>query len=59
MSLQVAKAAIHRESLLLDAMSIMDQYCGDSSLKRRRLEVRFDGESGFDAAAAHFGCQRC
>jgi hypothetical protein len=51
MSLEVAKAAIHRESLLSDAMSIMDQYCGDSSLKKRRLEVRFDGESGFDAAS--------
>jgi hypothetical protein len=51
MSLQVAKAAIHRESLLSDAISIMDQYCGDSNLSRRRLEVRFDGESGFDAAS--------
>ena len=51
MSLQVAKAAIHRESLLLDAMSVMDQYCGNSNLNRRRLEVRFDGESGFDAAS--------
>jgi len=51
MSLQVAKAAIHRESLISDAMSIMDQYSGTSNLKRRRLEVRFDGESGFDAAS--------
>ena len=32
-------------------MSIMDQYCGDANLFRRRLEVRFDGESGFDAAS--------
>lgn len=53
MSLQVAKAAIHRDSLLSDAMSIMDQYCGASNLSRRRLEVRFDGESGFDAASGN------
>jgi len=51
MSLQVAKAAIHRDSLLSDAMSIMDQYSSNSRLSRRRLEVRFDGESGFDAAS--------
>jgi len=50
MSLQVAKAAIHRESLLSDAMSIMEQYCTDPRLNRRRLECRFDGESGFDAS---------
>jgi len=51
MSLQVAKAAIHRDSLLPEAMSIMEQYCSDPRLSRRRLEVRFDGESGFDAAS--------
>lgn len=32
-------------------MSIMDQYSKDPQLNRRRLEVRFDGESGFDAAS--------
>lgn len=51
MSLQVAKAAIHRDSLLSDGLSIMDQYSSNSRLSRRRLEVRFDGESGFDAAS--------
>lgn len=32
-------------------MSIMEQYSADPKLNRRRLEVRFDGESGFDAAS--------
>ncbi|OEU17094.1 hypothetical protein FRACYDRAFT_237502 [Fragilariopsis cylindrus CCMP1102] len=50
MTLQVAKAAIHRKSLLSDAMSIMKQFCSDPRLNRRRLEIRFDGESGFDAS---------
>lgn len=51
MSLQVSKAAIHRDSLLPDAISIMRQYCSDARLNRRRLEIRFNGESGFDAAS--------
>jgi HECT-domain (ubiquitin-transferase) len=37
--------------LIEDAMSIMEQYSKDPRLNRRRLEVRFDGESGFDAAS--------
>ncbi|KAG7373198.1 HECT-domain ubiquitin-transferase [Nitzschia inconspicua] len=50
-SIEVAKAAIHRDLLIEDAMSIMEQYSKDPKLNRRRLEVRFDGESGFDAAS--------
>jgi HECT-domain (ubiquitin-transferase) len=50
-SLQVAKAVVHRDLLISDAISIMDQYATDATLNKRRLEVRFDGESGFDAAS--------
>jgi hypothetical protein len=50
-SLEVAKAAVHRETLLLDADAIMEKYAADEALNRRRLEIRFDGESGFDAAS--------
>lgn len=50
-SLQVAKAAVRRENLLADASSIMECYANDDSVCRRRLEVRFEGESGFDAAS--------
>jgi hypothetical protein len=50
-ALQVAKAAVRRESLLLDAAAVMAGYVNDPKVCRRRLEVRFDGESGFDAAS--------
>jgi hypothetical protein len=50
-ALQVAKAAVRRDRLLLDAASIMDEYTNDRTVCRRRLEVRFEGESGFDAAS--------
>ena len=50
-SLQVAKAAVRRDNLLEDAAFVMDRYATDKRVIRRRLEVRFDGESGFDAAA--------
>lgn len=50
-SLQVAKAAVRRERLLADAAAVMESYSVDSSVCRRRLEVRFEGESGFDAAS--------
>jgi hypothetical protein len=50
-SLQVAKAAVRRECLLADASAIMDRYANDRIVYCRRLEVRFDGESGFDAAS--------
>lgn len=50
-SLQVAKAAVHRDLLISDAVSVMHQYANDDQIAQRRLEVRFDGESGFDAAA--------
>ncbi|KAL7561760.1 hypothetical protein ACA910_013300 [Epithemia clementina (nom. ined.)] len=50
-SLQVAKAAVRRANLLDDAALVMRQYATDLRVIRRRLEVRFDGESGFDAAS--------
>lgn len=51
--LQVAKAQIRREHLLMDADAAMEQYASDKSVFRRRLEVRFKGESGFDAASGN------
>jgi hypothetical protein len=50
-SLQVAKGAVRRKKLLSDAAAVMERYTHDEHLSRRRLEVRFDGESGFDAAS--------
>jgi hypothetical protein len=50
-SLQVAKAAVRREYILTDAAAIMKRYATDRTVNRRRLEVRFEGESGFDAAS--------
>lgn len=50
-SLQVAKAAVKRDRLLADAAAVMESYTNDRSVCRRRLEVRFEGESGFDAAS--------
>ena len=49
--LQVAKAAVRREHLLSDAYAVMDSYVSDPKAMRRRLEVRFENESGFDAAS--------
>jgi hypothetical protein len=50
-SLQVAKAAVRRDYLLQDAVAVMEGYSRDALVCRRRLEVRFEGESGFDAAS--------
>jgi hypothetical protein len=50
-SLQCAKAVIRREMLLVDATNLMERYARDERMCHRRLEVRFDGESGFDAAS--------
>jgi hypothetical protein len=50
-ALESAKAVIRRDHLLSDAALVMDRYASDVSLNRRRLEVRFEGESGFDAAS--------
>jgi hypothetical protein len=50
-SLQVAKAAVCRDKLLVDAKDIMQRYSSDDKVRMRRLEVRFEGESGFDAAS--------
>jgi hypothetical protein len=49
--LNVAKAAVRREWLLADAAAAMELYASDSTARHRRLEVRFEGESGFDAAS--------
>ena len=50
-ALEVAKAVIRRNNLLADADLIMARYAADKTVNRRRLEVRFEGESGFDAAS--------
>jgi len=50
-SLLCVKAAVRRTKLLEDAASVMEQYSHDYRTKKRRLEVRFEGESGFDAAS--------
>jgi hypothetical protein len=50
-SLQCAKAAVRRDMLLKDASLMMERYTGDKMARHRRLEVRFEGESGFDAAS--------
>jgi hypothetical protein len=52
-SLDVAKIVVRREKLLSDATIAMQKYANDPTLFRRRLEVRFDGESGFDAASGN------
>lgn len=49
--LNVAKAAVRRDRLLADAAAAMEKYASDSTARYRRLEVRFEGESGFDAAS--------
>jgi hypothetical protein len=51
--LQVAKAVVRRDRLLSDASAIMERYTNDRTVCRRRLEVRFEGESGFDAASGN------
>lgn len=53
LSLQSAKVAVRRERLLADAEAAMNTYASDSTACRRRLEVRFEGESGFDAASGN------
>lgn len=50
-SLQVAKAAVRRENLLVDARDVLQKYAEDDNVRMRRLEIRFEGESGFDAAS--------
>lgn len=50
-ALQGAKAAVRRDKLLSDAATIMERYSSGNMIRQRRLEVRFDGESGFDAAS--------
>lgn len=49
--LEVAKAVVARDVLISDAMTVMNQYASNKRLSHRRLEVRFEGESGFDAAS--------
>jgi len=50
-SLESVKAVVHRDSLLIDSILVMGNYSTASHMKNRRLEVRFEGESGFDAAS--------
>jgi len=49
--LQCVKAVVRREQLLADAAAVMKHYANDVRVNCRRLEVRFEGESGFDAAS--------
>jgi hypothetical protein len=48
--LDVAKAVICRDNLLSDATAAMQRFT-EKDVCHRRLEVRFEGESGFDAAS--------
>ena len=49
--LQSAKGLVSRKNLLCDAQKILSSYAINSSARRRRLEIQFSGESGFDAAS--------
>ena len=50
-SLECVKASVCRDTLLKDAAIMMEKYSNNNTLKQRRLEIRFEGESGFDAAS--------
>lgn len=50
-ALEVAKAAVGRDQLISDAEKIMEKIAKVDTICGRRLEVRFENESGFDAAA--------
>jgi hypothetical protein len=50
-ALQCAKAVVRRDYLLEDAAKVMSGYARSDMVKQRRLEIRFEGESGFDAAS--------
>jgi len=49
--LQSAKGVVSRKNLLADAQQVLSSYATNSSARRRRLEIQFTGESGFDAAS--------
>ena len=49
--LQSAKGIVRRKKLLKDAVFIMNQYATNVTARRRRLEIQFSGESGFDASS--------
>ncbi|GMH67366.1 hypothetical protein TrLO_g5893 [Triparma laevis f. longispina] len=49
--LQSAKGIVRRSKLLGDAAYIMAAYAQNESARRRRLEIQFTGESGFDASS--------
>ena len=49
--LQSAKGVVSRKNLLADAQQILSSYAMNSLARRRRLEIQFTGESGFDAAS--------
>lgn len=50
-SLEVVKAVVRRDHLIQDSSAVMNEYSARDTLSRRRLEARFMGESGFDAAS--------
>ncbi|GMI11426.1 hypothetical protein TrRE_jg3934, partial [Triparma retinervis] len=49
--LKSAKGVVSRKNLLADAQQVLSSYAMNSSARRRRLEIQFTGESGFDAAS--------
>ena len=49
--LQSAKGTVRRECLLDDANVVMENYFSSAKGRRRRLEIQFEGESGFDASS--------
>ena len=49
--LQSAKGVVSRENILSDGKQFMESYANNARANRRRLEIQFKGESGFDAAA--------
>jgi hypothetical protein len=52
-ALEVAKTSVRRDRLLQDAERIMQKIASTEKICNRRLEVRFENESGFDAASGN------
>jgi hypothetical protein len=57
-SLKRARAVVCRESIVCDAAKVMEYFVNNPETKMRRLEVRFSGESGFDASDEEAGVTR-
>lgn len=57
-TLKRARAVVCRGSIVSDAAKIMENFVRGQRTKMRRLEVRFSGESGFDASDEEAGVTR-